>query len=137
MPVHVPKPGSKEELQAPPPEGSVAASFQQGLQEGMGTDSLTPQQQETLNTWMKRWAIPFFGTIALNVLISLGLIVHAFTQGHVGWGLANFFLGVTTPVYLMMHVEKSMGLRLGLLALYLSPFFVMGGAIVQLAGAIS
>jgi hypothetical protein len=135
MPAVKPQPGSSEERQAPPPEGSMAASFQQGLQEGMGTDSLTPQQQEALNAWMARWAIPFFGTLALNVLVWLGLIVHAFTQGHVGWGLGNFFLGVTTPVYLMMHVEQSMASRLGLLALYLSPFFVMGAAIVSLAGA--
>jgi hypothetical protein len=42
MPAVKPQPGSSEERQAPPPEGSMAASFQQGLQEGMGTDSLTP-----------------------------------------------------------------------------------------------
>ncbi len=137
MPVHVPEPGSREAAQAPPPEGSVAASFQDGLQQSMGTDSLTPQQQEALNAWMKRWVVPFIVTCALNFLIALGLVVHAFTQGHVGWGLANFFLGVTAPVYLMIHVEQSMAARLGLLLLYLSPGVVAGVAVVQLAGALA
>jgi hypothetical protein len=137
MPAHKPQPGSAEEKQAPPPEGSIAASFQDGLQQGMGTGSLDPKQQEALNAWMSRWAIPFFGTLALNVLIALGLIVHAFTTGHLGWGLANFFIGATTPFYLMIHVEQPMAARLGLLALYLSPFVVAGVAVVQLAGALA
>lgn len=137
MPVHNPAPGSAEAAQAPPPEGSVAASFQEGLQQGMGTDSLSPKQQEALNGWMKRWTIPFIVTVVLNVLIALGLVVHAFTQGHVGWGLANFFLGVTTPVYLMMHLEQSMMTRLGLLLLYLSPGIIAGVAVFQLAGALT
>src|SRR5688572_22536178 len=85
MPAQKPQPGSAEEKQAPPPEGSIAASFQDGLQQGMGTGALDAKQQEALNAWMGRWAIPFFGALALNVLIALGLIVHAFTQGHVGW----------------------------------------------------
>jgi hypothetical protein len=137
MPAQKPQPGSAEEKQAPPPEGSIAASFQDGLQQGMGTGSLDPKQQEALNAWMSRWAIPFFGTLALNVLIALGLIVHAFTTGHLGWGLANFFIGATTPFYLMIHVEQPMAARLGLLALYLSPFVVAGVAVVQLAGALA
>ena len=136
MPAHVPEPGSAEAAQAAPPEGSVAASFQQGLEKGMGTDSLSPKQQEALNSWMKRWTIPFLATLAVNVLITFGLIIHAFTQGHVGWGLANFFIGVTTPVYLMMHVEQGAVARLGMLVLYLSPFLVIGMAVVQLAGAL-
>jgi hypothetical protein len=137
MPTIKPPPGSAEEKQAPPPEGSIAASFQDGLQQGMGTGSLDPKQQEAVNAWMKRWAIPFFASVAINMLIALGLVVHAFMNSHVGWGLANFFLGVTAPVYLMMHVEQGIGTRLALLLLYLSPFAVMGVAVFQLAGALA
>jgi len=137
MPVHEPEPGSPEAAQAPPPEGSIEASFQQGLQQGMGTSSLTPKQQEALNAWMKRWMVPFFATVALNILIALGLVVHAFMQGHVGWGLANFFLGVSAPIYLMIKVEQSLVTRLGLLLLYFSPALVAGAAVFQLAGALA
>jgi hypothetical protein len=136
MPAHIPQPGSAEEKQAPPPEGSIEASFQDGLQQGMGTSSLDPKQQQAFNEWIARWKWPFIGTSALNVLIALALIVHAFTQGHVGWGLLNFVVGVTTPVYLLIHVEQPIAARLGLLALYLSPFVVIATAGVQLAGAL-
>jgi len=136
MPVHVPAAGSPEAASAPPAEGSVAASFQQHLQDETG-QSFTPKQQEALNGWMKRWIWPIGVTVVLNMVISLGLVIHAFTQGHVGWGLANFFLGVTAPVYLMMHVEQSALTRVGLLALYLSPIVVVIVAAMQLAGALA
>jgi len=136
MPVHVAPPGSAEAASAPPEEGSVAASFQQGLQEGMGGDTLTPKQQETMNGWMKRWTIPALVSLAVNVLVSLGLVIHAFSQGSVGWGLANFFLGVTTPVYLMMKVEQGLVTRLGLLTLMFSPVIVAGVAVAQLVSAL-
>lgn len=136
MPVHVPAPGSAEEASAPPTEGSVAASFQQGLQEGMGGQSLSPKQQEAMNAWMKRWTIPAIASVVVNLLISLGLVIHAFSQGSVGWGLANFFLGVTTPVYLMVKVEQGMVTRLGLLLLMFSPVIVGGVAVAQLVSAL-
>ena len=58
-------------------------------------------------------------------------------SGHVGWGLANFFLGFTTPIYLFVHVEQSVPVRLGLLALMLSPLVVIGMAVAQLASALA
>ena len=64
-------------------------------------------------------------------------MIHAFNQGHVGWGLANFFLGVTTPVYLFVHVEQSLAVRFGLLALMFSPLVVAGMAVAQLASALA
>jgi hypothetical protein len=136
MPVHVPEPGSAEEAAAAPEEGSVAASFQQAIQEERG-QSLTPAQQTELKAWMARWWIPALLTIALNFAISLGLVIHAFTSGHIGWGLANFFLGFTTPIYLMVHVEQSVATRLGLLAMMLSPLVVIGIAVAQLATALA
>jgi len=135
MPVHVPPPGSAEEASAPPAEGSVAASFQQGLQDNMG-QSLDSKQQEALNAWLKRWTIPALLTVLVNFAISLGLVIHAFKSGHIGWGLANFFLGVTTPVYLMVHVEQSVMTRLSLLLLLFSPLIVAGIAVMQLVKAL-
>jgi hypothetical protein len=136
MPAHVPEPGSAEAAAAPPEEGSMAASFQQAIQEERG-QSLTPDQQKSLNEWIARWWIPALITIVLNFAISLGLVIHAFNTGHVGWGLANFFLGFTTPIYLMVHVEQSAAVRLGLLALMLSPLVVIGMAVAQLASALA
>ena len=136
MPVRVPEPGSAEAAAAPPEEGSVAASFQQAIQEERG-QSLTPAQQTALNAWMSRWWLPALLTIALNFAVSLGLVIHAFNTGHVGWGLANFFLGFTTPIYLFVHVEQSLAMRFGLLALMLSPLVVIGMAVAQLATALA
>ena len=135
MPVHVPEPGSAEEAAAAPEAGSVAASFQERIQAERG-QSLTPKQQTALNAWLARWTIPAVITIVLNLAISLGLVIHAFNQGHIGWGLANFFLGVSTPIYLMVHVEQSLMTRLGLLALMFSPLVVVGVAVAQLATAL-
>jgi hypothetical protein len=137
MPVHVPVAGSPEAAAAPPAEGSIAASFQQGVQEGLGEQSLSPAQQTAMNQWMKRWTIPAVASILVNIAISLGLVIHAFSQGAVGWGLANFFLGVTTPIYLMAKVEQGLATRLGLLFLMLSPVIVGIAAAVQLAGALA
>ena len=136
MPVHIPEPGSAEEASAAPEEGSVAASFQSRIQEQRG-QSLTPKQQAELNAWIKRWTIPAVVTVLLNFAISLGLIIHAFKEGHTGWGLANFFLGFTTPIYLFVHVEQSLMTRVGLLALMFSPLVVVGMAVAQLATALS
>jgi hypothetical protein len=136
MPVHVPEPGSAEAAAAPPEQGSVAASFQQRIQDERG-QSLTTKQQAALNAWLSRWTIPAVITLLLNLAISLGLVIHAFKQGHIGWGLANFFLGVSTPVYLMVHVEQSLMTRLCLLALMLSPLIVAGVAVAQLATSLA
>jgi len=136
MPVHVAEPGSAEEAAQAPEEGSVAASFQQAIQEERG-QSLSPAQQTALNAWIKRWTIPALITIVLNFAISLGLVIHAFNSGHIGWGLANFFLGFTTPIYLLVHVEQSVPARLGLLAIMLSPLVVIGMAVAQLATALA
>jgi hypothetical protein len=137
MPTRVPEPGSPEAAAAPPEEGSVAASFQQEVQKGMGGQSLSPAQQTAMNQWLKRWTIPAVASVLVSFAISLGLVIHAFSQGAVGWGLANFFLGVTTPIYLMAKVEQGMATRLGLLFLMLSPVIVGIAAAVQLAGALA
>ncbi len=134
MPVQAPAPGSPEAAAAQ--ESSIAASFQQVIQEERG-QSLTPEQQTALQAWMSRWWIPALLTIGLNFAVSLGLVIHAFNTGHVGWGLANFFLGFTTPIYLFVHVEQSLAMRFGLFAIMLSPLVVIGMAVAQLATALA
>jgi hypothetical protein len=121
---------------AAPKEGTVAASFEDGLRQGIGRN-LTVKQDEAVHAWAAKWAIPFIATFALNLLISLGMVVHAFVQGKIGWGLANFFIGVSSPFYLMIHVEGSAAMRFGLLGLYLSPMVVTFMAMGELTRALS
>lgn len=108
---------------AVPAEGTVEASFEDGLRQGLGRD-LTIKQTDAVRAWTGKWKIPFIAALVVNLLIGLGMVVHAFVQGKIGWGLANFFIGVSSPFYLMMHVEGSAVMRFGLLALYLSPIVV-------------
>jgi hypothetical protein len=131
MPVHV-------DPNAPPApeEGTVAASFEDGVRHGIGHD-LTTKQEEAVRVWVKKWMVPFIATSVLNMLIGLGMVIHAFVQGKIGWGLANFFIGVSSPFYLMIHVETSAVVRFGLLGLYLSPMVVIFMAMSELSRAIS
>ncbi len=115
-------------------------AFQDGMRNMSGQD-LTVKQQEQFAAWWKTWGMTWIivGGIALlaNVVIQLSLIVHALTNGHIGWGIANFLIGISTPIYLMVHVEQSMGTRLALLALYLSPGIVFGMIAAQMVTALS
>jgi hypothetical protein len=115
-------------------------AFQDGVRSMSGRD-LTVAQQEKLDAWFKAWGTTWIivGGLSLlaNVVIALGLVAHAFINGRIGWGLANFFIGISTPVYLMVHVEQSMGVRLGMLALYLSPGIVFGVVVSQLVGVLA
>ena len=131
MPAHV----DPNAPQAEAEKGTLSASFENGLRTGIGHD-LTVKQDELVHNWAKKWAIPFLITFAFNVLIGLGMVVHAFVQGKIGWGLANFFIGVSSPFYLLMHVEASPVVRFGLLGLYLSPIVVMFMAMGELTRAL-
>lgn len=119
---------------------TTEVAFEDGVRSATGRD-LTVQQQEKLAAWWKAWGTTWLivGGITLlaHALIHLGLIVHALLNSHVGWGIANFLVGVTTPVYLMMHVEKEMPVRLALLALYLSPSVAIAVAVSQLVSVLS
>ena len=108
--------------------GAAAASFEDGVRHGMGRD-LTIKQQDALHAWMKRWMWPGIASLALNLAIALAMVVHAFLQGYIGWGLANFFLGVSSPVYIMVKLEQGVPVRLALLLLYLAPFIVIAMAV--------
>jgi hypothetical protein len=119
-----------------PAEGTAAASFEDGLRQGMGRD-LTIKQQDALHAWLKKWMWPAIAAFALSTAISLAMVVHAFISGRIGWGLLNFFIGISSPIYLMVHVEQSIAVRGGLLLLYLTPYIVMVMAITELAHAVS
>lgn len=119
-----------------PAEGTTAASFEDGLRHGLGRD-LTVKQQDALHAWMKRWMWPWIGALALNVAIALSMVVHAFVEGRIGWGLANFFIGVSSPFYILMKLEQSVVVRVSLLVLYLAPFIVLSMAMSELVKALS
>jgi len=118
-----------------PEQGTLAASFEDGLRQGIGHD-LTVKQEELVHAWTRKWAIPFIATFAINMLIGLSMVVHAFVSGKIGWGLANFFIGVSSPFYLMLHLEANALVRFGLLGLYLSPLVVVFMAMGELTRAL-
>jgi hypothetical protein len=134
MPVQV-DPNAAKDQPPVPGAGAAAASFEDGVRHGMG-GHLTIKQQDALHAWMKKWMWPWIGAMVVNVIIALSMVIHAFVQGKIGWGLANFFLGVTSPFYLMMHLEQSVVVRIALLLLYLAPMIVGGMAGAELAGAL-
>jgi uncharacterized protein DUF4124 len=135
MPVQV-DPSAAAKAEPPVPGGgAAAASFEDGVRQGMG-GNLTIKQQDALHAWMKKWVWPWIAAMVVNVIIALSMVIHAFVQGKIGWGLANFFVGVTSPFYMMMHLEQSIAVRLGLLFLYLAPMIVAGIAGAELASAL-
>jgi hypothetical protein len=125
---------------AGPADAATEVALQDHVRSVSGKD-LTIKQQDALSKWWKTWGMTWLIvggiTVALQLVIHLGLIVHALTNGHVGWGVANFVLGVTTPIYLMAHVEQSMATRLGLLVLYFAPGVVAGVVFSQIIAVLS
>lgn len=120
--------------------GASEVAFQDGVRNVSGRD-LTVKQQDALAKWWKTWGLTWMIVGGITVLaqlaIHLGLIVHALTTNHIGWGIANFLLGVTTPIYLMAHVEQSVTTRLGLLVLYFAPGIVAGIVVSQVMAVLT
>jgi hypothetical protein len=120
--------------QATPAEARTEVALQDSVRSVSGRD-LTIKQQEALSKWWKTWGMTWMivggVTVLLQLAIHLGLIIHALTTDHIGWGIANFLVGVTAPIYLMMHVEQSVATRLGLLVLYFAPGIAVGVALSQ------
>jgi Domain of unknown function (DUF4124) len=115
--------------------GTAKASVEGIARQSMG-GNMTVQQKKAFDAWLARWMWPFIAGVVANCIIALSMVIHAFVQGRIGWGLANFFIGVSSPFYLMIHLEQSVPVRLGLLLLYLSPMIVGGMAGVELARAL-
>jgi uncharacterized protein DUF4124 len=110
---------------------AVATSFEDGLRHGLGKD-LTVKQQDLLRDWIARWTLPAIAAVLLNTIIALALAVHAFVSGKIVWGLANLFIGVSSPFYAVLQLEQPVVVRGGILLLYLAPFVVMGMAMSEL-----
>jgi uncharacterized protein DUF4124 len=134
MPTQVDPNQAAAEAAAKTPQGAAAASFEDGLRQGMG--NMTAKQEQALHAWLSKWMWWWIGAVIVNVIIALSMVIHAFVNGKIGWGLANFFIGVSSPFYLMMHVEQSVVVRLGLLFLYLLPLIIGGVAGAELAGVL-
>ena len=81
--------------------------------------------------------LPWLLGTALSLLVSIGLVIHGFATGHPGWALANFFLWVTQPFYVMLHVgENNVGVRVVVLLLVLAPLAIVTFAARSLFGVI-
>ncbi|HTO09800.1 MAG TPA: DUF4124 domain-containing protein [Myxococcota bacterium] len=132
MPAHV-DPNSPEANKAQ--QGATAATFEEGVRQGMG-GNLTVKQEQALHAWIGKWMWPFIAGLVVNWIITLSMVIHAFVQGRIGWGLANFFIGVTTPVYVMLQLEQTALVRVGLLFLWIAPMIVGGMAGSDLASAL-
>jgi uncharacterized protein DUF4124 len=133
MPAHVdPNEAAKQGSN----DAVVETSVEDTLRHGLGRD-LTIKQQDMLHAWFEKWKWIALASLVVNTLIALAMVVHAFVSGHIGWGLANFFIGVSSPVYLMLHLEQPIAVRGGLLLLYLAPFVVLGMAMSELVSALS
>ncbi|HXZ85190.1 MAG TPA: DUF4124 domain-containing protein [Myxococcota bacterium] len=133
MPTHV---DPNEAAKANSKDAAVAASFEDGLRHGLGRD-LTIKQQDAVHAWIARWMWPAIASLLLNTIIALGMAIHAFVSGKIGWGLANLFIGVSSPFYLMLHLEQPVAVRGGLLLLYLAPFVVLSLAMSELVRTLS
>ncbi|HKC51868.1 MAG TPA: DUF4124 domain-containing protein [Myxococcota bacterium] len=122
------------------PAGASEVAFEDGVRSVSGKD-LTIKQQESLAAWWKAWGTTWIIvggiSLVLQLAIHFGLIVHALTNSHVGWGIANFLVGVTTPIYLMVHLEQSMVTRVGLLLLYFAPGIALGIAFRQILAVLA
>jgi hypothetical protein len=66
---------------------------------------------------LDRLIILFIAAGLVSFVITLGSVFHAFANHRILWGLANFFIGVSVPVYLLIHVERYTMLGRGLLVL--------------------
>ncbi len=87
--------------------------------------ALTRAQKQPLEGWATTWLVPLIASSVLSFLLGMGLVIHGFATGHIGWALANFFLYVTQPFYVMIHVfEESVAARVVLLFLVLVPIGV-------------
>lgn len=66
---------------------------------------------------MPKWIILFIAAGLVSFVITLGSVFHALANQRILWGIANFFIGLTVPVYLLIHVERYSMLGRGLLVL--------------------
>jgi hypothetical protein len=66
---------------------------------------------------MPKWIILFIADGLVSFVITLGSVFHALANHRILWGIANFLIGVSVAVYLLVHVERYSMLGRGLLVL--------------------
>ncbi|HTO71879.1 MAG TPA: DUF4124 domain-containing protein [Myxococcota bacterium] len=102
---------------------------------------LTIKQQDALAKWWKTygWTWVIVGGVAFlaHLVIHFSMVIHAFLNKNLGWGLSNLLLGVTSPFYLMTHLEQPIGVRLGLLFIYLAPGVILGVVLSQVTALLT
>ncbi|MEW6775292.1 MAG: DUF4124 domain-containing protein [Bdellovibrionota bacterium] len=72
--------------------------------ERIGKDPLTEKEVSEMEGLAERWGMGILVSLAVSLLTWLGLVIHAFATGRIGWGLANLLLGITAPIYAIIHV---------------------------------
>jgi hypothetical protein len=83
---------------------------------------LSLQQRQQVEGWAHTWLGPLIVGSVLSLVLGIGLVIHGFATGHYGWALANLFLYVTQPFYVMLHVgEDKMAVRVIVLLAVLVP----------------
>jgi hypothetical protein len=115
--------------------GTAKASVEGLARQSVG-GNMTVQQKKAFDAWLGYWAAPFIIGAIVNGLLTISMVIHAFTQGRVGWGLANLFIGVTSPFYMMTQLEQSLAVRLTLLLGWTAPMIIGGMAGFDLARAL-
>ncbi len=72
--------------------------------ERAGKEPLTEKEVSEMEGLAERWGMGILASLAVSLLTWLGLVIHAFATGRIGWGLANLILGITAPIYAILHV---------------------------------
>ena len=86
---------------------------------------LSRAQSEAIRGWFTTWLWPLLLTGLVSGVVALGLIVHGLATGHYGWAVANFFIGLTAPIYVCLHVGQNRPVvRFAVLTLLLAPLVV-------------
>ena len=106
-------------------EGALGAFFQQVNQDrrARSLSPLAPRQRQRVEGWLRSSLKPWIASLVLSVIVTIGLMIHGFANGHPIWAIANFLLTVTQPFYVLLHMaQESVALRMLVLLVALIPW---------------
>ena len=84
---------------------------------------LAPRQRQRVEGWLRSSLKPWIASLVLSVIVTIGLMIHGFANGHPIWAIANFLLTVTQPFYVLLHIAReSIALRMLVLLVALIPW---------------
>ena len=106
-------------------EKILGAVFQQVNQDrrARSLPPLAPQQRQRVEGWLRSSLKPWIASLVLSVIVTIGLMIHGFANGHPIWAVANFLLNVTQPFYVLLHMaQENVALRMLVLLVALIPW---------------